>query len=91
MLAKHHEKIAKVVDDLKDVVIVCGKELVIQIKEAIVKIVTGGLTVVSDDSVPATDIYYTGSYAVVIFSDDDNVVTYGFKDSKYISLNQSEG
>merc|ERR1712002_282614 len=66
VLEKYKPKILDAVKGLKDVVIACGKDLVIQVKDGIIKIITDGSVTVSDDS-PAENFYFEDGYAMVIY------------------------
>ena len=81
ILEKYKPKIIDAINNLKTVVIACGKHLVIKVKDGIVKIISDGVTVTSDDS-PA-ELTFEGDYVVLIFKDADIDLTNGIRDSKY--------
>merc|ERR1712002_1450068 len=80
VLKKYKPQIQDAVVHLKDVVIACGKDIVIQVKDGIVKIITDGATAMSDDS-DASEFYFEGDYVMLIFNNDDSEIVYGFKDA----------
>jgi len=78
-LEKYKPKIIEAVTKLQKVVIACGKDLIVQIKDGIVKIIADGSTATSDDSSPS-EFFFKGHYVMLSFKDAELSVNNGFKE-----------
>jgi len=70
VLLKHKKEILDAIMHLKNVIIACGKDLVIEIKNGIIKIIVDGMVQVSDGSNP-NEFLFEGDYVMIKYSDDD--------------------
>ena len=70
VLIKYKPEIIDAVMHLKNVIIACGKDIVIEIKHGIIKIITDGDVLVSDGSNP-NDFYYEEGYIMIVHSEED--------------------
>jgi len=64
-LIKYKPQILDAVKNLKDVIIACGKDIVIQVSHGIIKIITDGTSVMSDGSNPG-NFYFKGEYDMIV-------------------------
>jgi len=70
VLIKYKPEIIDAVMHLKNVIIACGKDIVIEIKHGIIKIITDGDVLVSDGSNP-NDFYYEDGYIMIVHSEEN--------------------
>jgi len=79
VLKKHKQEIIDAVMHLKNVIIACGEDIIIEIKNGIIKIITDGNVLVSDGSNP-NDFYYDDGYIMIIYPEDTNAGLKGIRD-----------
>merc|ERR1719447_855525 len=74
-LEKYKPKIMAAVKDLKDVVIQCGKDVVIQVKHGVIKVITEGGVAFSED---VDDFEWELAPVIIVYEDAES---YGLKDT----------
>jgi len=78
VLNKHKQEIIDAVMHLKNVIIAVGKDIVIEIKNGIIKIITDGHALVSDGSNP-NDFYYEEGYIMIIYPEETSASLEGIR------------
>jgi len=79
VLIKYKPEIIDAVMHLKNVIIACGKDIVIEIKHGIIKIITDGDGLVSDGSNP-NDFFFEEGYIMIVYPEETSAGLQGIGD-----------